>query len=156
MSVPPQLIWFQLVDAANGSPYKGTTATSILRTSLAVPIVDFFRKAVKAENPNSLSHVDPLHLLVYKNQGAFDKRNAAVDKGKEEPFKSSHPLDGLGETEEDALIVVVVEGMKTLGLYFSISHWSPKHRKRASQARASTRPLSLYKRRRNSSHFADG
>ncbi|KAJ3199502.1 hypothetical protein HDU67_002777, partial [Dinochytrium kinnereticum] len=65
--------------------------------------------AVKAKNSNKLSSVDARDLLVYKNKSAFDKRNAAVDEGKEEPLKSSCPLDGLGETgkEEDILVVVV-------------------------------------------------
>ncbi|KAJ3206067.1 hypothetical protein HDU67_008410, partial [Dinochytrium kinnereticum] len=39
--------------------------------------------------------------------GTFDKRNAAIDNEKEEPLKSSRLMDGLGETEEEALVVVV-------------------------------------------------
>jgi hypothetical protein len=52
--------------------------------------------------------LDSADLLVYKNKDAFDKRkNAADDEAKEEPLKSSRTLEGLGGTEEEALIVVV-------------------------------------------------
>ena len=47
----------------------------------------------------------PSDLLVYKNKAPFDKRNDP--EGKEEPLKSSRLLDGLGQTEEDMLVVVV-------------------------------------------------
>ena len=105
-SIP--LVWYRLYDSDSGKPYKGTTASSILRSSLAVPVVDQFRKYVKAENSNKLSSYDAADLVVYKNKPAFDKRNA--HEGKEEPLKSSLPLHGLGETKEGALVVVVPEG----------------------------------------------
>ena len=101
------LVWFQLLDSATGQPYKGTSVTCIIRSSLVVPVVDLFRKAVKAEHSNKLSSFDAADLLVYKNKAAFNKRNAAVDDGKEEPLKSSCALDGLGGSEEEALVVVV-------------------------------------------------
>ncbi|RKP17121.1 hypothetical protein ROZALSC1DRAFT_24527, partial [Rozella allomycis CSF55] len=102
MSTPSPLIWFLLLDSSTGKPYKNTTATSVLRSSLAVPIVDHFRDAVKANSPNKLSFVDSADLLVYKNKSAFVE-------GKEKPLKSSCPLDGHGITdnEEDLLVVVV-------------------------------------------------
>jgi hypothetical protein len=109
MSSSPPLVWYLLLDSASGEPYKNTSVSSVVRSSLVVPVVDQFRKAVHLEydKPKYLQDTPPSALLVYKNKAAFDKRNAAVDEGKEEPLKSSCLLDGLGITEEDALIVVV-------------------------------------------------
>jgi hypothetical protein len=109
MSSSPPLVWYLLLDSASGEPYKNTSVSSVVRSSLVVPVVDQFRKAVHLEydKPKYLQDTPPSALLVYKNKATFDKRNAAVDEGKEEPLKSSCLLDGLGITEEDALIVVV-------------------------------------------------
>ena len=101
------LIWFQLLDSVDGLPYKATSVASILRSSLVVPVVDQFRYAVVQDNAPILTGITSSQLLVYKNKAAFDKRNAAVDDGKQEPLKSSCRLDGFGETEEEALVVVV-------------------------------------------------
>ena len=112
MSTPPSpLIWFLLFDSATGKPYKGTSATKVKVHSLAD--IDDLRDAVKAKCPNKLSSVDSGDLLVYKTKAAFDKRNAAVDEGNEEPLKSSLSLDGLGTTEEEALVVVVPSSAAT-------------------------------------------
>jgi hypothetical protein len=70
-------------------------------------VVADFWDAVRSKNPNKLASVDASDLLIYKNKAAFDNRSAAIEKRKEEPLKSSCILDGLGETEEDALIVFV-------------------------------------------------
>ena len=78
MSSSP-LVWFQLLDSATGEAYKGTSYSSILRSSLVVSVVDQFRDAVKAKCSNKLSSVDSSELLVYKNKSAFDNRNADVD-----------------------------------------------------------------------------
>ena len=107
MSSPSPLVWFLLLDSATGQLYKGTSASSVLCSSLAVPVVDQFRDAAHLKNSAILTGITSSQLLVYKNKAAFDKRNAAVDEGKEEPLKSSRLVDGLGETEEQALIVVV-------------------------------------------------
>jgi hypothetical protein len=104
---PSPLIWFLLVDSVTGQPYKGTSADYV---SLAPgSVVAQFRDAVqlKYDKPNYLKDIPSGVLLVYKNKAAFDKRNAATDEGKEESLKSSCHMDGLGETEEEALIVVV-------------------------------------------------
>ena len=102
------LIWFQLVDAADGKPYKDTSVSSVLRFSLVVPVVDQFRKAVKSKFADSLLNgVAPSNLLVYKNKAAFDKRNAAVDEGKEEPLEEDSLIDNFGATKKEALVVVV-------------------------------------------------
>ena len=107
MPPPSPLIWFLLMDSATGELYKGTSADYVLRSSLVVPVIAQFRDAVKTKYSNKLSSVDPGELLVYKNKTAFEKRNATVDQDKEEPLKSSRSLDGLGTTEEEAIIVVV-------------------------------------------------
>ena len=111
MSPPPPspLVWFLLLDSETGTPYKNSSASSIERRLITVPVIDQFRKFVHRENSNKLAGVDASDLLVYKNKAAFDARNlTAVDEGKEEPLKASSNLDdGLGETEEGALIVVV-------------------------------------------------
>ena len=80
MSSPPLLVWFLLLDSATGQPYKGTTVSSILRSSLVVPVIDQFRKAVKVKYSNKLLSVDAGDLIVYKNKAAFDKRNAQEGK----------------------------------------------------------------------------
>ena len=105
----PSLVWFQLLDSASGKKYKDTNTSSVLRSSLVVPVVDQFRDAVKAKFPNTLSSVDSGALRVYKNMATFEKRNASVAEEREKPLNPSCPLDGLGETEEDALIVLVVQ-----------------------------------------------
>ena len=72
-----------LYDPDTGLPYKGTSASSILSSSLAVPIIDQFRKAVKAELADShLKGVAPLDLVVYRNKAAFDKRNSEDENEK--------------------------------------------------------------------------
>ena len=96
MSIQPYLIWFQLV-GSDGNPYMGTSATSV--SDLPVTIVDTFRDAIKAKNPNKLSAFDASNLKVYKNKAAFD--------AKEQDLKSSFLISGLGTSEEDALIVLV-------------------------------------------------
>ena len=102
-----RLVWFLLVDAADGKPYKGTSADKV---SVAAPAdVADFRDAVKTkyDQPGYLKEIPSGALLVYKNKFAFDKRNATEKDKEEPPLKSSFPLDGLGATEEDALVVVV-------------------------------------------------
>ncbi len=106
MMTSTKYFWFLLLDAATGQPYKGTTADFVSLTPGAV--VAEFRKLAYLEHSAILTGIAPSQLLVYKNKAAFDTRNlTAVDEGKEEPLKASSNLDGLGETEEGALIVVV-------------------------------------------------
>jgi hypothetical protein len=68
-----------------------------------------FRSVVqlKYDKPNYLKDIPSGALLVYKNKQALDKRNAIAHNEKEEPLKLSRTLVGLGEKEEEALIVVV-------------------------------------------------
>ena len=106
MSTPPSpLIWFLLFDSATGKPYKGTSADAVSLPPGSVIVQ--FRDAVHFENSSILTGIASSQLIVYKTKAAFDKRNAAVDEGNEEPLKSSLSLDGLGTTEEEALVVVV-------------------------------------------------
>ena len=76
------LIWFHLYDYGTGMPYKGTSATSVLRSSLVVPIIDQFRDAVKVkyDQPGYLKEVPSGTLKVFKNKDSFDKREADVGK----------------------------------------------------------------------------
>jgi hypothetical protein len=98
-----KLVWFQLVDG-NGQPYKQTTCAAVSLSPNTV--VDQFRDAVKAkyDQPDYLKYIPSSTLVVYKNRASFDKRN--VDEGKE-ALRSSYLVDGLGESEEEALVVVV-------------------------------------------------
>ena len=110
MSSPPSpLVWFLLLDSATGLPYKDTSVSSVLRSSLVVPVVDQFRDAVKAkyDQPNYLKDIPAAATLVYKNKSAFDKRDAAFDEGKEEPLEEDSLVDGLGTSKKEALVVVV-------------------------------------------------
>jgi hypothetical protein len=98
--------WFLLLDSATGQPYMGTTADFVSLPPGAY--VAEFRKCVLRENSSILPGIVPSQLLVYRNKAAFDeRRSSAIDEGKTEPLKASRNLDSLGETEEDALIVVV-------------------------------------------------
>ena len=107
-------IWFHLYDSANGLPYMGTTADYV---SLP-PSADIaqFRKAVKAEFSNTLSSVDAGKLLVFKNKQSFDKRKSKREKvndfksyKQEVPLEEDSPVDGLGKSKKDALIVSSAE-----------------------------------------------
>jgi hypothetical protein len=52
---PSPVVWFQLLDDSS-QPYMGTSVSSILRSSLAVPSVDQFRDVVKAKYADSHTH----------------------------------------------------------------------------------------------------
>ena len=80
-SSPSPLVWFQLFDSATEEPYKGTTADAV--SLFPGSVVVQFRDAVKAKNSSILTGITSSQLIVYKNKAAFDKRNAAVDEGKE-------------------------------------------------------------------------
>ena len=98
--------WFLLLDSVTtGQPYEGSTADFVSLPPGSV--VAEFRKLVHSKNSSILTVIALSQLLVYKNKAALDKRSASVDAGKEQPLKSSHNLESLGETEEEALIVVV-------------------------------------------------
>jgi hypothetical protein len=106
------LVWFELVDSVTGNPYKATSVSSILRSSIAVPVIDQFRDAVKAKHSNKLALIDAADLVVYKNKAAFDKRNATIDDEKEKPLDPMDSLDELGN-KEDKLVVVVPSSSET-------------------------------------------
>jgi 5-formyltetrahydrofolate cyclo-ligase len=91
-----KVVWFQLVDQ-NGEPYKGTACGFVSMSPESV--VHHFRDAVMAKNSVILPGIVSTQLLVYSNRKAFYQGNV--------PLRSSAPLDRLGETEDDALIVVV-------------------------------------------------
>jgi hypothetical protein len=101
MSSPPSpLVWFLLLDAATGNPYKGTSADKVAVSSSA-DVADF-RKAVKAENSTILTDFVSSQLFVYKNSTAF--------LGKEEPLEEDSLVGDLGKSKKEALIVVVPLG----------------------------------------------
>ena len=103
---PAPLIWFQLLDSADSQPYKGTAVSSILRSTLSVPVVQQLLEVVKAkyDEPDYLKNVSIENLQVFVNK-SFKKRKA--DGEKEEPLQFSHSLEGLGETENEALYIIV-------------------------------------------------
>jgi hypothetical protein len=99
----PKDFYFQLTDS-DGNPFKGTCMDAVELPSNTK--VFKFRKAVKAEYADShLKGIAPSDLLVYKNRTAFENRNA--DQGKATPLEVDLSINNLGETEEEALIVVV-------------------------------------------------
>ncbi len=108
-NTPSPLVWFMLLESYTGKSYKGTTTDKVAVFSHA-DVADFRNAVIKKykdEDSSILTGLASSQLLVYKNKTTFGKRNAAVGDGTEEPLKSSHTLVSLGETEEDALIVVV-------------------------------------------------
>ena len=104
MSSGPRLVWYLLFDSADGQPCKGTSADKV-SVGPDADVADF-RKKVYKENSSILTGITSSQLVVYKNKDAFDKRNAA-DNTKKVPLKSSSSVNAVGESEEDALIVVV-------------------------------------------------
>jgi len=107
-SMASPLVYYVLLDSVTGEPYKGASPTSILRSSVVVPVIDQFRKAVLQENSSILTGITPSQLVVYKNKHSFENRNGAAGDENEKPLKASYRLDGLGETDEDDKILVVV------------------------------------------------
>jgi hypothetical protein len=104
MSSPSPLIWFQLLDSATGEPYKKTSADYVSLPPGSV--IAQFRKAVHLENSSILTGITSSQLTVYRNKAAFEKRNAAIDEGKEEPLQPTESIGLLG-SKEDMLVVVV-------------------------------------------------
>jgi len=117
MSSPPSLVWFVLLDSATGEPFEDTSASSILVSSLTVPVVDQFRKAVKAEYSNKLSSVDAGALLVYKNKAEFDKRNIQLAAERGKPLDPTEFLGTLGN-KEDMLVVVAPSSFRSCEVPF--------------------------------------
>jgi hypothetical protein len=94
---PPSFVWFQLSDS-NGNPYKGTDVDFL--KSVPDLIVGELRDAVKAKFFDSyLQNVAASDLKIYKNKSAFESG--------EVPLKSSMVLKRFGNSDDDALIVVV-------------------------------------------------
>jgi hypothetical protein len=91
-----KFVWFQLVEQT-GEPYKGSTCGCVSMSPESV--VHLFRKAVYAENSAILPGIVSTQLLVYRNREAFDQGNS--------PLRASAPLNRLGETENEALVVVI-------------------------------------------------
>jgi hypothetical protein len=93
------LIWFQLIDLVTGKPYKKTRADKV-EVSSSADVVDF-RDAVKAkyDQPGYIKDTPSGALLACKSKAAF--------VGLEELLRSSHLLDGLGTSKQEALIVLV-------------------------------------------------
>jgi predicted Ser/Thr protein kinase len=114
-------VWFQLVDST-GSSYKGTTATKVSLTADA--FIYQFRKAVKAKYnlPGFLKDIPASQLVVYENRTSFEKTRDLQHK--EEPLKSSVSVVHLGETEEEALIVVL-PSPRPLGIVKFLSNSLP-------------------------------
>jgi hypothetical protein len=104
-------VWFQLMDATSGKPFKDTIAN---RVSLApsADVVEFLEEAwEKFDKPGYLRDIPAGALKAYKNKASFDKRNAAVEDGKESPLEEDALINGLGFSEEEALIVTVPQGI---------------------------------------------
>jgi len=70
-------IWFRLEDSVS----------SVLRSSLVLPVVDQFREAVKLKFSDKLAYVDAPTLRGYKNSTVS------------EPLEADAPLEGLGTSE---------------------------------------------------------
>jgi hypothetical protein len=103
-------VWFFLLDSATGQPYKNTTADYV--SLLRYTVIAQFREAVKEKDKEDgdaavLTPFKSSQLLVYKNKAAFDKRNAVVDEGKEEPLEEDSFLNDLGASVKEALVVVI-------------------------------------------------
>ena len=108
-SSPFPVVWFLLLDSASGLAHKGTSADKVAVSSSA-DVADFRDAVIEKfdkQKSSVLTGFASSQLDVYKNKAAFDKRNAAVDNGKEEPLEEDSLIDGLGTSKKEALIVVV-------------------------------------------------
>jgi hypothetical protein len=99
MSDPSEL-WFILVEA-DGQPYEETSAdiVSLLPSQRIVNL----RDAAHAKNSSILTGITPSQLKVYKNKAVFDKR----EEENHEPLQLILPLNSLGNTEDDPLVILV-------------------------------------------------
>jgi hypothetical protein len=52
-------VWFQLLDSATGQPYKNTFITSVLRSSVVVPVIEEFQKSVKDNDKDGEAATGP-------------------------------------------------------------------------------------------------
>jgi hypothetical protein len=139
MSSPPSLVWFLLLDSVSGEPYKGVSASKV--STEASADIDDFRDAVKAKYSNKLSSFDGPELLVYNNKSIFDKRNANVDEGKEEPLEEDSFINCHGASKKEALIITI----------------PPSAGNKEERARKKARPLATFEVERISSiaHTSD-
>jgi hypothetical protein len=92
--VPPP-VWFQLV-GADGLPFKGSSINPLRHSRNSS--INAFRKAVKAENPNVLSLIDPSQLTVFENKAVLETNN---------PLRGSTIIGEFGKLENDPLVVLV-------------------------------------------------
>jgi hypothetical protein len=88
-------ICFQLVDEA-GQQYRNTSVDTV--DVAADTTLSKFRKLVKEENPNTLASLDASQLKVYLN---------IPDMHDKKLLSSTKKVQGLGDKEENPLIVVV-------------------------------------------------
>ena len=106
-------IFFQLVDATTGEPYKQCSVDKV-RVAADADVADL-RKEVKKENPNTLSSVDASQLTVYKDRACLDKK---------ESLEEDFAVVGLGGSKKDSLLVVVPDYRLAQyeGVYLCINH----------------------------------
>ena len=99
MSLSCCRIWYHLLDSISGLPYNASAVDG-----LSLPFgsdVSQFRDAVYLKNSSVFPGLMACQFEVYKNKPAFDQRSDGA------PLKSSLPIDDLGKSEEEALIIVV-------------------------------------------------
>ncbi len=97
MSNQRRLIWYCLLNASDGQPYKGSSADKV-SVSIAADVTDF-RSAVLATNIAILTGF-------VSSQEAFDKRDASDDT-KQELLEEDALINYQGQSTNDALIVLV-------------------------------------------------
>ncbi|KAL7519641.1 hypothetical protein ACHAWX_004400 [Stephanocyclus meneghinianus] len=101
-STPSPPVWFLLFDAATGQQYEGTNSESVsLPPGSAIAE---FRASARLRHSNKLARIAPSQLLVYRNQAAFQNRNA--EDGNDRPLDPAQSIGALG-SENDMLVVVV-------------------------------------------------
>jgi hypothetical protein len=100
----PSSVWFRFLDAATGQQYKKTQVDVLTLPSGSS--VGHFRQAVHLSYSSILTGIAYHELLVYKNEAAFDKSTDQNDPDGVELYPAQ-PLDGIGESAETPLIVVV-------------------------------------------------
>ena len=107
-----ELLWFNLVDS-DGKPFKNIPVSSVLRSEIAVPVVDQLKGAVQAKFHEDLTGIASPLLVVYKNMEVYKASKIIINSNnvaatKAEPMDAADNLDGVGLNSKEAAMIIEV------------------------------------------------
>jgi hypothetical protein len=106
--MPP--VWFTLVDS-EGHPYNQSKVGKVQITDAEADITDLLAAVwSQCKDIFTGSRISVINLEVYLNREAFDK--------KERHLGEDHPIDGLGSSKQEAVVILVpsLESLSARGL----------------------------------------